>query len=182
MCYSYGFVSFSTKADAQRESAGYWQHLCYKQCIWVSFRLFIQGKFILHSQQVRTHFNPTTLPQCALLQIAMGPLTTLFPNFMLVCKRFHSISVLTANFPATSDTFPQPLNHLTAIFSKTSTFCLLPIYHPPFLHLSFFTHSHLPLCLQAAMEMMAPSAPPHISQCQAPATNDGFANSCWGRI
>ena len=32
-CYSCGFVFFSTKADAQRESAGCWQHLCYKQHI-----------------------------------------------------------------------------------------------------------------------------------------------------
>lgn len=94
----------------------------------------------------------------------MGPPTTLFPNFMLLCKRFHSISALTANFQAASHTFPHPLNHLTAIFFKTSTFCLLPICHPPFLHPSFFTHFHLPLCLQAAMEMMAPSAAsPHIS-------------------
>lgn len=56
---------------------------------------------------------------------------------LLLSKRFHSISVLTANFQAASDTFPHPLNHLTAIFFKTSTFCLLPIYHPPFLHLCF---------------------------------------------
>lgn len=112
----------------------------------------------------------------------MGPPPTLFPNFMLLCKRFHSISVLTADFQAAPDTFPHPLNHLTAIFFKTSTFCLLAIYHPPFLHLPFFTHFHLPLCLQAAMEMMAPSAAsPHISQGQVPAITDGFANHSWGR-
>lgn len=40
-CYSCGFVFFSTKADAQRESAGCWQHLCYKQHILV----FVQEGF-----------------------------------------------------------------------------------------------------------------------------------------
>lgn len=128
--------------------------------------------------------NPTTLPPCALLQIAVGPPTALFPNLMLLCKRFHSISVLTANFQAASDTFPHPLNHLTAIFFKTSTFCLLPIYHPPFLHLSFFTHFHLPrafrqpwrwwLLLQPLPTFPSVRLLWHFSLSH-------FANSCWGR-
>lgn len=68
-------------------------------------------------------------------------------NLMFLCKRFHGISALTAHFQAAPDTFPHPLNHLTATFFKTSTFCLLPICHSPFLHLSFFTHFHLPCAL-----------------------------------
>ena len=64
--------------------------------------------------------------------IAMGPPATLFPILLtLLGECFHSILVLTANSQATSDTSLHPLNHLTAIFFKTSTFFLLPIHHPP---------------------------------------------------
>ena len=78
------------------------------------------------------HAVLTTWLSRTVLQVAMGPPTTLFPILLtLLCECFHSISELTANSQATSDTSLHPLNHLTAIFFKTSTFFLLPIHHPP---------------------------------------------------
>lgn len=103
-------------------------------------------------------------------QIAIGSPTTLFLTLLtLLCECFHSISVLTASSQATSDTSLHPLNHLTAIFFKTSTFFLLPIHHPPpcDIYVSciypFLLAFIYPCVFMPGMEMVTPSpTSPHV--------------------
>lgn len=120
-----------------------------------------------------------------LSQIAMGPPTTLFLMlFALLWECFHSISVLTANFQATSDTSFYPLNHLTAIFYQTTAFSLLPIHHPPSCGIYVpciypFSPAFISPCVfLPGVEMMSTSLTPHhMSQGEAPTIADSFTAS-----